>query len=363
MNCRYGDIEYPLVSVVIPAYNAQSFIGETLQAVTSQTYKNIEILVVDDGSTDQTAEIVQSFARKDPRIILLQQDNAGVAAARNLAIEKSRGEYIAPIDADDIWFPQKIAKQVECILQAGDSCGLVYTWSVRIDEFGYITSKDRMDTLEGVVYPALAYCNFIGSASVPLIHSKCLEKVGYYNTQLKQHNAQGCEDWDLYFRIAEHYEYRVVREFLMAYRSTPQSMSLNFSSMLRSYFFVCQDIKDRHPEIPQRIFRWSEAQFYLHFARQSILAKEYINYLKWWFKSLLTDYSVLLNLGNYKMIVKAILGINKLSLQNKIKYKDINQQQIFMNIKKTNKFSIYQMINNYRWKIITQICQNPNTNN
>ncbi len=363
MNLTYGNVNNPLVSVIIPAYNAQSYITDTLQSVISQTYQDIEILVVDDGSTDRTSEIVQSFARKDHRIIFLQQDNAGVAAARNLAIEKSRGEYIAPIDADDIWFPQKIAKQVECILQAGESCGLVYTWSVRIDEFGYITSRDRMDTLEGVVYPALAYCNFIGSASVPLINSKCLEKVGYYNTQLKQNNAQGCEDWDLYFRIAEHYEYRVVQEFLMAYRSTPQSMSRNFSSMLRSYFFVCQDIKDKHPEIPQKIFRWSEAQFYLHFARQSILAEEYINYLKWWFKSLLTDYSVLLNLGNYKMIVKAVLGIHKLSLQNRIKYKEINQQQIFRNIKRTNKFSIHQMINNNRWKVITQVCQNINSNN
>ena len=78
MNCQYEDTKSPLVSVVIPAYNAQSFIEETLQSVISQTYQNIEILVVDDGSTDKTAEIVQSFAHKDSRIIFLQQANAGV---------------------------------------------------------------------------------------------------------------------------------------------------------------------------------------------------------------------------------------------------------------------------------------------
>lgn len=106
----------PFVSVIIPAYNAEAFIGRTLESVLAQTYENIEVLVVDDGSRDRTAEIVASFAQKDSRVILLKQQNAGVAAARNLAIEKSRGEYIAPLDADDIWYPSKLDKQVQCIL-------------------------------------------------------------------------------------------------------------------------------------------------------------------------------------------------------------------------------------------------------
>ncbi len=93
----------PLVSVIIPAYNAEAFIGETLESVISQTYKNIEVLVVDDGSGDQTSKIVESFAQRDCRIILLQQKNAGVAAARNLGIKESRGEYIAPFDAFDLF--------------------------------------------------------------------------------------------------------------------------------------------------------------------------------------------------------------------------------------------------------------------
>ena len=92
----------PLVSVIVPAYNAETYIAQTLNSVLSQTYKNIEVIVVDDGSHDGTTQIVEAIMRRDDRVTLLHQSNSGVAAARNLAIEKSRGEYIAPIDADDI---------------------------------------------------------------------------------------------------------------------------------------------------------------------------------------------------------------------------------------------------------------------
>ena len=94
---------------------------------------------MDDGSHDGTAQIVETIMRRDDRVTLLRQSNSGVAAARNLAIEKSRGEYIAPIDADDIWYPQKIEKQVRCMLHEGPSTGLVYAWSVHIDERGLLT--------------------------------------------------------------------------------------------------------------------------------------------------------------------------------------------------------------------------------
>ncbi|HEY9862115.1 MAG TPA: glycosyltransferase family A protein, partial [Candidatus Obscuribacterales bacterium] len=102
MGC-YQDTDAPLVSVIIPAYNAERFIARTLESVLNQTYQNIEVLVVDDGSSDRTPEIVHHFAEIDARIILFHQSNAGVAAARNLAIQHAKGEFIAPLDADDIW--------------------------------------------------------------------------------------------------------------------------------------------------------------------------------------------------------------------------------------------------------------------
>ncbi len=100
----------PLVSVIIPAYNAENFIAKTLASVVAQTYRRLEILVVDDGSSDRTQSIVQTMAQQDPRIKLFKQANAGVAAARNAGIDKAKGEYIAPIDADDLWHPETLEK-------------------------------------------------------------------------------------------------------------------------------------------------------------------------------------------------------------------------------------------------------------
>jgi glycosyltransferase involved in cell wall biosynthesis len=105
----------PLVSVIIPAYNASVTIERTLRSVLAQTHGHLEIIVVDDGSIDDTAAIVERISREDPRIILLQQPNQGVATARNVSIDHARGEFIAPLDADDIWHPSKIEKQIAVI--------------------------------------------------------------------------------------------------------------------------------------------------------------------------------------------------------------------------------------------------------
>ena len=170
----------PLVSVVMPVYNAEAHIAHTLNSVLSQTYKNIEVIVVDDGSCDGSVQIVETIAQQDAHITLLRQSNLGVAASRNLAIQKSRGEYIAPIDADDIWYPQKIEKQVHCMLHADPSIGLVYAWSVHIDERGLLTGGFNASDIEGDVFSVLIVSNFIGNSSAPLIRRACFEQVGGY---------------------------------------------------------------------------------------------------------------------------------------------------------------------------------------
>src|SRR6476660_9248867 len=100
--------EGPLVSALIPAWNAESTLAETLGSAAAQTHRNLEILIVDDGSTDSTAEIAKEFCASDSRARLTSQKNRGVASARNRAIDESKGEFIAPLDADDLWHAQKI---------------------------------------------------------------------------------------------------------------------------------------------------------------------------------------------------------------------------------------------------------------
>ncbi|MBW4599323.1 MAG: glycosyltransferase family 2 protein [Calothrix sp. FI2-JRJ7] len=311
--------DFSLVSVIIPAYNAEVFIGRTLESVISQTYKNLEIIVVDDGSQDGTASIVESFMEIDSRIVLLKQANAGVAAARNLAIAKSSGEFIAPIDADDIWYPEKIEKQVQCLLASHPNVGLVYNWSVLIDEDDVILGQYepehyfRFLTAEGNAYPALLYMNIVGNASVPLIRRSCFEKVGGYNCQLKQQNAQGCEDWDIYLRIADFYEYRVVPEFLVAYRQVKGSMSRATKSMAKSFELVITDARQRRLEFPQdiyqQIYNWSASSFFVYLLVNTFEGGDYWNTLVWLYKAIQKDYIILLRRSTYQIITVCALNI------------------------------------------------------
>jgi glycosyltransferase involved in cell wall biosynthesis len=300
-------VHVPLVSVIVPAYNAEAFIEQTLNSVLSQTYRNIEVLVVDDGSQDRSAEIAKSLAQRDKRVILLQQLNKGVAAARNLAIQKSSGEYIAPIDADDIWDHQKLEKQVQCMLEAEPSVGLVYAWSVLIDEQGLPTGKYCYSTDEGEVYTKLLYYNFIGHASAPLIRRACLERVGYYNCKLKEQNGQGLEDWDLYLRLAERYQFRVVPEFLIGYRQVFGSMSRDELSMENSFHLIMASARQRHPEVPATILRKATVDYYLYLADKSKESRNYWRRLLWLYKALQADWVGLLQPRFYKGFIKTVV--------------------------------------------------------
>jgi glycosyltransferase involved in cell wall biosynthesis len=303
----------PLVSVIIPAYNAEAFIRFTLDSVLAQTYQNFEVIVVDDGSSDRTPEIVESYAQRDPRIRLLRQKNSGVAAARNLAIQASKGVYVSPIDADDIWYPQKLEKQVHCIENADQSVGLVYAWSVYINEDGEIIGRYIADQgytfAEGDVFNILLYFNFLDNASTALFRRSCIDRVGGYNCNLKAQNAQGCEDWDIYLRIAEHYSFQVVPNYLIGYRQYPGSMATNCPVMARSYELMMMEVQQRNPDIPDRVRRWSRSTFYNYLMGKSYVYGDYRNMFIWLYRCLSADPVVLLRPGLYKVVFVAALSM------------------------------------------------------
>jgi glycosyltransferase involved in cell wall biosynthesis len=250
------------VSVLIPAYNAQATLLQTLQSVERQTFADLEAIVVDDGSRDDTARIAADFAARDARFRLARQANAGVAAARNAALALARGEWIAPLDADDLWHPDKLARQVRCVKAAQPTTVLVYSWSVEIDERSLVTSRRLdLDRFEGDAYAALVLTNFIGNASVPLVRRDALVAAGGWDTSLRDRVAQGCEDWQLYLRLAEVGDFVLAPGFLVGYRQTSGSMSRQVPEMTRSYDLVMAEAKARHPELPAELFRWSRAAF------------------------------------------------------------------------------------------------------
>ena len=188
---RGGMTPAGLVSVTV--YNASATIERTLRSVMMQTYTPLEIIVVDDGSNDNSAAIVERIRREDPRIVLLRQSNEGVARARNLGIAHAHGTFIAPIDADDIWHPRKIEKQIAVMEGGGDRIGLVYCYCRNIDERDFITVQEwQQHEARGDVYALLILSNFVGNASSPLIRRANLEEVGGYDPSLLAQSAQGC---------------------------------------------------------------------------------------------------------------------------------------------------------------------------
>jgi glycosyltransferase involved in cell wall biosynthesis len=279
----------PLVSVIVPAYNAENFIEKTLESFLAQTYQNLEILVIDDGSSDRTAEIAQTYSGQDSRITLIQQPNSGVAAARNRGIQQAQGEFIAPVDADDVWHPEAVALMVQRFDGASAKNGVVYGWSLDINESGKVIGGFHAATIEGSVLKTLLCHNFLGNASSTLIRRTCFEHVGGYDEQLKAQNAQGCEDWDLYLRLAEHYTFAVVPKFLVGYRKVSDGMSADSYKMARSQRLMLDKVRESHPEIPGMLHRLSRSSFYLYLAQQSHINRNTGDTLHWLWQAVVVD--------------------------------------------------------------------------
>jgi glycosyltransferase involved in cell wall biosynthesis len=259
----------PLVSVIIPAYNAERFIARTLDSASAQTCRALEIIVVDDGSTDRTAELVLAKAASDPRIRLLRQQNAGVAAARNTGVRNSRGRFIAPLDADDLWHRAKIERQLKRFEDRPEA-GLVYCWSVGIDEDDLLLWRPPAPArFEGDVFAAMLFQDFIGNASVPLIRRECLEAVRGFDEGLRAAAAEGCEDRKLYLSLAERHDFALVPLFLVGYRQHPHSMSRDHDRMLRSYNLVMSEARRKRPDLPRRVLRWGRARDCLYLASRA----------------------------------------------------------------------------------------------
>ena len=286
---KYRDI--PLISIVVPAYNAESFIGQTIISIIGQTYKNIEVIVVNDGSKDNTADLVRSIAQADSRITLLNQSNSGVSAARNLGIEKSKGEFIAFIDADDIYYPQAIEKLTNTILQADDSVGVVYGWSAHIDESGNFTSSFNCSTSKGDVYQDLIQSQFVGNASAFFVRRSCIDKTGYFDRQI----LPGCADWDFLLKLAERYQFKVVPEFLIGYRKLSTSMSSDFAKMEKAYQQIIDNACKRNPDLTAESLRTSRSWYFLYLSIQSRISRKYSQSISYLCKALILNKQPLSN--------------------------------------------------------------------
>ena len=199
-----------LVSVVIPTYNREHTIARAIHSVLNQTYKNFEILIVDDKSTDNTTKAIQDF--KDNRIKYLRHAlNMGGGAARNSGIRIAKGEYIAFLDSDDEWLPEKIEKQLNLFSKSDDTLGVVYTGFYVVNEYGE-KNNQWIPKERGNLFFKLLEGNFVGTSSTILAKTCYLKKIEGFDETLPS-----CQDWDLYLRLSEICMFDFIEEPLVKY--------------------------------------------------------------------------------------------------------------------------------------------------
>lgn len=215
----------PLVSVIIPAYNSKRFISETLNSVVNQTYKNLEVIVVDDGSTDGVDEVIQKFSQADRRVQYVRQANLGVSAARNHGFRHSTGNFIAFLDADDVWLPDNL--RIKMAYFQKSNVGLLHSDAILIDETSQVL-RGVLQGNHGDVLDAMLACEGtqIPGPSSTLIKREVLSAVGLFDETMST-----SADKDLFVRIAARFTIGRVSMVTWKYRIHSHNMHKNILAM------------------------------------------------------------------------------------------------------------------------------------
>ena len=200
--------------MIIPAYNAQKWISETIKSVQQQTFSDWEIIVIDDGSSDGTLETLRGIV--DERLKVFPYEHGGVSVARNRGLAHSSGEFIAFLDADDLWTPDMLELHLAA-LQKHPEADVAYCWTSCIDEKGKFLSAHPQVFYEGNVFPQLLVEIFLNCGSL-LIRQQAIESAGEFDSRLTYY-----EDWDYWLRLARHSRFVLVPKYQLLYRRWPGS--------------------------------------------------------------------------------------------------------------------------------------------
>ncbi len=230
------------VAVVIPAFNAARFLGATLDSLRNQTFREFETVVVDDGSSDETSAVVRRY----PEIRLIQQQNAGVAAARNRGVRETRSEWVAFLDADDLWMREKLSLQLGCA--STTNAGAVFCDLAIIDIGGQEILQSPSIPVSLEMEPLLLHAESIpqGTSSTVLVRRSVLESIDLYDESLST-----MADWDLLLRLRQVTEFAHVPERLAAYRRYPGTMSRSVAMLERESLLILDKVFNR-TELPEK---------------------------------------------------------------------------------------------------------------
>jgi len=221
--------ETPLVSIITPSFNSEKFIAETIQSVRNQTYQNWEMIIVDDCSTDQTVSIIQEIANEDKRIKLFQlEKNSGTGVARNTALNKTSGKFIAFLDSDDLWKSLKLEKQINFLID--NNLPFTFSFYDCINEEGEPMNK-RVEAPKTLFYNQLFFCNYVGNLT-GIYDADYFDKIEISSGRKRQ-------DWTLWLTILQKMKSaKPIPESLAFYRIRNNSLSASKVDLLKHNFAV-----------------------------------------------------------------------------------------------------------------------------
>jgi glycosyltransferase involved in cell wall biosynthesis len=253
----------PIISVIVPTYNAERTILQTLSSVQQQSLTDIEIIVINDGSTDRTVELLNTI--EDPRIKIFSYENGGLPVARNRGIARATGKYIAFIDADDLWTPDKLESQLAA-LKKHPEAGVAYSWTKFMDEKGETYHLSTPIYFEGDVFANLLVWNFIANGSNPLVRREAIEETGEFDATLRS-----AEDWDYWLRLARRWHFTVVPQAQVFYRKSSGAMSSKIDVMEKYNLIVIDKAFQIAPPHLQYLKKQSQAGVYQYMAQLALM--------------------------------------------------------------------------------------------
>jgi glycosyltransferase involved in cell wall biosynthesis len=264
----------PRLTVIIPTYNRERYLGEAIASVLGQTFTAFELIVVDDGSTDRTATLVNAI--EDPRLRYVAQPHRGLSAALNRGLHNSRGQYIARLDSDDVYLPEALATLISATEKA-PTPSVIWARGQVMDEYGRVQPRTRgsRERFPGEMLRSLIYEDCTTSPAM-LIPKDCFARVGEYDEALAF-----SEDWDMALRLAQHYPFRFVDKVVVHIREHREAMTARNSSTLAGFIntrTVPLDKLFSDPNLPPDIAamkRMSYSNLHIFCGRMWIYAGEF----------------------------------------------------------------------------------------
>ena len=267
----------PKVSVIMPCFNVERYIGAAIQSVLGQTFTDFELIIVDDGATDGSEAVYMSFA--DPRIRIVRQTNRGLAGARNTGIRQARGQFIALLDSDDLWHPQKLEKHV-AHLESGPRIGVSYSQSVLIDENGLPLGVTMRPQLTGIDAATVLCRNPIGNGSAPVMRAEVFRDIAFRADRrgepLPSYFDEGyryLEDVECWMRIAVLTRWRMegIGEPLTLYRVVSGGLSANTDRMYEFWNRMLARVEGYAPDLVARHGQRARAYQVRYYARRAVV--------------------------------------------------------------------------------------------